>query len=210
MDITVDELRAEVAATTPEYEAVVERERFYAAIVDGVRAELKSLRQGRKINQTDIARKLGMTQAGVSKLETAGGDLGLTTLCRYADALGMRPTISFEPKSDLVSDPTVMKSVIDAILKTHQARVARAQSAHREQWRAVFQPVSDSAPALGAQLSEGGLEVADMNEAMSGLASMIVDAASAAASNAASRAALDVYQVVATKTPAATAERREG
>ncbi|WP_445148581.1 helix-turn-helix domain-containing protein [Baekduia sp. Peel2402] len=50
---------------------------------------LGELRQGRKVTQKDLAEKLGMTQANVSRIERED-DILLSTLEKYAAALGGR------------------------------------------------------------------------------------------------------------------------
>lgn len=50
---------------------------------------LGELRQGRKVTQKDLAEKLGMSQANVSRIERED-DVLLSTLEKYAAALGGR------------------------------------------------------------------------------------------------------------------------
>lgn len=50
--------------------------------------QLASRRQGLGLSQTEVASRMGTSQSAVARLET-GGDARLSTLLRYADALGL-------------------------------------------------------------------------------------------------------------------------
>jgi DNA-binding XRE family transcriptional regulator len=49
---------------------------------------LVALRQAEGLSQADVARVMGTSQPAVARLESGSGDVRLTTLARYADALG--------------------------------------------------------------------------------------------------------------------------
>lgn len=55
-------------------------------------------RKVRKISQLTVARRMGTTQSAVSELENGGGDPRLSTLQRYARAIGCR--LAVELKDD--------------------------------------------------------------------------------------------------------------
>ncbi|MGH2974095.1 MAG: helix-turn-helix domain-containing protein [Solirubrobacterales bacterium] len=81
---TFSQLRKEALAD-PARRANIEREK--AAIEAGI--DLYQLRKGLGLSQTEVGRRLGMTQARVSAIERAD-DLNLSTLQRYVGALGGR------------------------------------------------------------------------------------------------------------------------
>lgn len=49
------------------------------------------------MTQEEVARAMGTTRAAVAKLESGRGATTTRTLSRYAEAVGMRLKISFEP-----------------------------------------------------------------------------------------------------------------
>ena len=62
-----------------------------------VRAELRIRRKEAGLDQTQVGEKLNLTQSAISKIENGRGDLGLETLYAYAEAVGLRPAVTFVP-----------------------------------------------------------------------------------------------------------------
>lgn len=54
--------------------------------------ELSQLRQNAKLSQSQLADKMGVSQANISKIEN-GGDVQLSTLQKYVTALGGKLSI---------------------------------------------------------------------------------------------------------------------
>lgn len=79
-----DDLRQAVIADPARAERVAEMQ---AAVEDAL--ALAEIRKSRELTQGDIAQALQMTQANVSRVERQG-DLYLSTLQRYVNALGGR------------------------------------------------------------------------------------------------------------------------
>ena len=50
--------------------------------------ELVTLRQAAGLSQTEVAARMGTSQSAVARLESGAGDLRLSSLERYAAALG--------------------------------------------------------------------------------------------------------------------------
>ncbi len=50
--------------------------------------ELVSLRRARGLSQTEVAARMGTSQSAVARLEAGAGDLKVSTLERYAAAVG--------------------------------------------------------------------------------------------------------------------------
>jgi transcriptional regulator with XRE-family HTH domain len=73
------------ALAEPKRRANVERER--TLLLGAIR--LRELRTARGLSQTELAKRLGVTQKRVSAIERAE-DLNISTLERYVDALGGR------------------------------------------------------------------------------------------------------------------------
>lgn len=68
-----------------------ERELFQQTVI----AALAHRRDKVGLNQTQVADAMGTTQSAVSKIESASGDIGLSTLLRYGEAIGFAPTDLF-------------------------------------------------------------------------------------------------------------------
>lgn len=77
------EMAKEIAAMSKEW---VEEDRKYFE-------NLAALRKAAELTQQDLAEKLGMAQAGVSRLESQG-DMLLSTLAGYLRAVGERPRVT--------------------------------------------------------------------------------------------------------------------
>jgi transcriptional regulator with XRE-family HTH domain len=62
-----------------------------------IRAELRIRRKEAGLDQAQVGEKLNLTQSAISKIENGRGDLGLETLYEYAEAVGLRPAMTFVP-----------------------------------------------------------------------------------------------------------------
>ncbi|MGH9214904.1 MAG: helix-turn-helix domain-containing protein [Acidimicrobiales bacterium] len=67
--------------------------------------ELVSQRQSLGLSQTAVAARMGTSQSAVARLEAVAGDVRLSTLERYAEALGHTLRWSLEPASGPAEDP---------------------------------------------------------------------------------------------------------
>ncbi len=56
----------------------------------GVIGQLVAARRERGLSQTVVAARMGTSQSVVARLESGDNDVRLSTLERYADALGLR------------------------------------------------------------------------------------------------------------------------
>jgi len=77
------EMAKEIAAMSKQW---VEEDRKYLET-------LAAVRKAAELTQQDVAEKLGMAQAGVSRLESQG-DMLLSTLAGYLRAVGERPRVT--------------------------------------------------------------------------------------------------------------------
>jgi DNA-binding Xre family transcriptional regulator len=59
--------------------------------------ELVSQRRSLGLSQTEVAARMGTSQSAVARLEAVAGDVRLSTLERYAEALGHTLRWSLEP-----------------------------------------------------------------------------------------------------------------
>ncbi len=57
-------------------------------------AELVTWRQRSGLSQTEVAARMGTSQSAVARLESGSGDVRLSTLERYAAAVGARLDVS--------------------------------------------------------------------------------------------------------------------
>jgi transcriptional regulator with XRE-family HTH domain len=62
-------------------------------------AELVSQRRSLGLSQTEVAARMGTSQSAVARLEAVAGDVRLSTLERYAEAVGHTLRWSLEPTS---------------------------------------------------------------------------------------------------------------
>jgi transcriptional regulator with XRE-family HTH domain len=69
-------------------------------------AELVSQRRSLGLSQTEVAARMGTSQSAVARLEAVAGDVRLSTLERYADAVGHTLRWSLEPASGRAGDPS--------------------------------------------------------------------------------------------------------
>ncbi|BCL20526.1 helix-turn-helix domain-containing protein [Streptomyces tuirus] len=76
----------EEEAENPEFEAAFSD----AALRSGLLRRLVSRRKARGLSQSTVAERMETTQSAVSELEAAGTDPRLSTLQRYARAIGCR------------------------------------------------------------------------------------------------------------------------
>lgn len=60
-------------------------------------AELESQRRSLGLSQTEVAARMGTSQSAVARLEAVAGDVRLSTLERYAEAVGRTLRWSLEP-----------------------------------------------------------------------------------------------------------------
>jgi transcriptional regulator with XRE-family HTH domain len=66
--------------------------------------ELVSQRQSLGLSQTEVAARMGTSQSAVARLEALAGDVRLSTLERYAEAVGHTLRWSLEPAAGRVGD----------------------------------------------------------------------------------------------------------
>jgi len=96
----LDEMIARAAARWPDY-----MDRFLA---EGVRRQLLidlgDIRRARGLTQTQVAAAMGTSQSAVAKLERGESDPRLSTVARYALAVGHRVEYALVPLS---GDPAV-------------------------------------------------------------------------------------------------------
>lgn len=66
------------------------------AIIDGL-AFLRTERIKKNISQVEFAKKIGMSQPQLAKIESLSSIPSLKTLNRYAEGLGLEVKLKFEP-----------------------------------------------------------------------------------------------------------------
>jgi transcriptional regulator with XRE-family HTH domain len=69
-------------------------------------AELVSQRRSLGLSQTEVAARMGTSQSAVARLEAVAGDVRLSTLERYAEAVGRTLRWSLEPASVPEGNPS--------------------------------------------------------------------------------------------------------
>ena len=135
--LTLDQFTQKVGTEAPNFARALREEDAYLQFCRKVREDLKNLRMDMGVKQTDVAAELQMSQSGVSKIEIGEGDIGLLTLCRYAGALGMQPSISFAPAASTYERKDVLKVTIRAMERLAEARAARADDTLQARFRTL-------------------------------------------------------------------------
>jgi transcriptional regulator with XRE-family HTH domain len=69
-------------------------------------AELVDQRRSLGLSQTEVAARMGTSQSAVARLEAVAGDVRLSTLERYAEAVGHTLRWSLEPASGRTGNPS--------------------------------------------------------------------------------------------------------
>ena len=77
-----------------------------AAIAAGCARQLAELRRNAGVTQRQLARRLGMTESMISRLERGDHLPSLKTLCRIAEAFGRRLEIGFHEHEHTHADGT--------------------------------------------------------------------------------------------------------
>lgn len=63
--------------------------------------QLRSARQQRGLSQTEVANRIGTTQSAIARLEATASDPRLSTVERYAEAIGLRLTVTSDGSTSL-------------------------------------------------------------------------------------------------------------
>ena len=126
--LTLDQFTEKVGTEAPDFTRALQEEESYLQLCKKVREDLKQLRVDMGVRQSKVADDLQMSQPAVSKIENGEGDIGLVTLCRYADALGMQPVISFAPAASTYLEHDALKTTLRTMEKLSEARLARAHN----------------------------------------------------------------------------------
>ena len=124
--LSLDEYRQKLSDEVPSFKAALDEEESYKAACKEVRNELRLLRKALHIKQDEIAEFLGVTQPNVSHFEKGEGDIGFLSIFRYAAALGMRPEITFVPKSSAYGMPATIGAVTRAMEGLSSYRMNKA------------------------------------------------------------------------------------
>lgn len=91
----IERLRREASEKSEAFREAVNKEDEWIGFCQKLRRKLADIRVKRGIDQYQMAEKLEMSQSAVSKIENGKGDIGLLSICRYADALGLSPIVLF-------------------------------------------------------------------------------------------------------------------
>lgn len=100
----LDELIAERTARNPEFPKLVEAARRRRALL----RELGEVREKQGQSQTAIAAEMKTSQSSIARLEGPASDARLSTLDRYAEALGFRIQWHLLPLEASEAEPPVV------------------------------------------------------------------------------------------------------
>ncbi len=100
----LDELIAERTARNPDFPKLLEAAERRQALLKG----LASVREKRRQSQTAIAAEMKTSQSSVARLESPAGDARLSTIDRYAEALGFRVQWHLLPLKGSEAEPPLV------------------------------------------------------------------------------------------------------
>lgn len=100
----LDELIAERTARNPEFPKLMEAAARRRALL----REFGRMREENGRSQTAVAAEMETSQSSVARLETSSGDVRLSTLDRYAQALGFRVQWHLLPLEGSESEPPLV------------------------------------------------------------------------------------------------------
>lgn len=100
----LDELIAERTARNPEFPKLVEAAARRRALL----REFGRIRERHGRSQTAIAAEMETSQSSVARLETSSGDARISTLDRYAQALGFRLQCHLLPLEGSENEPPLV------------------------------------------------------------------------------------------------------
>jgi seryl-tRNA synthetase len=100
----LDELIAERTARNPDFPKLLEAARRRRALLK----ELSGLRARDGRSQTAVAAEMETSQSSVARLENSAGDARISTIDRYAEALGFRVQWHLLPLEGSAGEPPLV------------------------------------------------------------------------------------------------------
>ena len=93
-------LRQKLRDEVPGYDDAVVLEHAADAFCQSVRRTMKALRKQAHVDQNELGKRMNLSQSAVSKIEIGQGDIGLKSIFRFGQALGMRPVVVWVPSAE--------------------------------------------------------------------------------------------------------------
>jgi transcriptional regulator with XRE-family HTH domain len=147
----LETIREELRKADGDFAAAEAAVRDAVAFCMSVRGELRRRRNKLALDQSQVGQKLNLSQSAVSKIENGRGDIGLLTVYEYADAVGLRPVVSFVPNVQAAAGlpsgasaggeayvvpagaiEAVVRALIKSVPKIGEALVATKPPVHRK------------------------------------------------------------------------------
>lgn len=133
--LSLDQFAARLGNDVPGFAHALRSERANQAFCSRIRGDLKQLRQEMDVTQKDLADRLETSQSAVSKMESGEGDIGLMTVFRYAEALGMQPTVAFSPAASTYLRQAEITKAVNAMERLTQHKNSTADRHLHQQIR---------------------------------------------------------------------------
>ncbi|HYR12265.1 MAG TPA: helix-turn-helix transcriptional regulator [Longimicrobium sp.] len=121
----LDRYIAERATREPEFADGFERGR--QAFMLG--AMLLAARQQAGLTQAEVARRLGTHKSAISRMENHAEDIRLSTLQRYAEAVGCFLSLELRPESEATIPTAVRKAAAEPEARPTRKRSRRTRAA---------------------------------------------------------------------------------
>lgn len=115
---------AKFAAEDPEFAEGYER--GFQAFRIGVM--LKAAREGAGLSQAEVARRLGTHKSAISRMENHAEDIRLSTLQRYAEAVGCFLRLELRPESEATVPTAVRETAAASESEPRRKRARRARA----------------------------------------------------------------------------------
>jgi DNA-binding phage protein len=100
----LDEIIADRTARNPEFPKLLEAAERRRALLK----ELAGVRERQRRSQTAVAAEMKTSQSSVARLESPAGDARLSTIDRYAEALGFRVQWHLLPLEESKEEPPLI------------------------------------------------------------------------------------------------------
>ena len=123
----VDDLDRMLAQYADDPEFVDGFERGHQAFMVG--AMLLSAREQAGLTQAEVARRIGTHKSAISRMENHAEDIRLSTLQRYAEAVGCFLNLELRPESEATIPTAVRKVAAEAQTQPARKRPRRTRAA---------------------------------------------------------------------------------
>jgi transcriptional regulator with XRE-family HTH domain len=121
-------LRSRLASSHPKFAEADAFERQIDNECMRLRARLREARKKLGVDQSSLAERMQVGQPVISRIENGTGDIGVKTLYRYADALGLSLTFDIRLEEDRAPSAQLTPPPVDVLERALEALETRANA----------------------------------------------------------------------------------